>query len=260
MHKNTRSRLHYAAFYGALALALGSTAAAAAPLAVPPHEVLYRTSFKGLAVGDLKVTLSHDTTTDLWSYETHAQPTLLARLIVSPQSVEQSIFRVTPNGIAPIRYQITDGSGRADGMAALTYDEANHHVTGQVKGQTLDLPLEGLLTDPLSIRAAVLFDLNAGRAPAEYAMIDNQEIKRYVYRFIRTERINTELGNLDTVVYDSERAGAQGRGRSWRFWYAPALHQVIVRAEQHGDGHIRLLMTIHAIHWKTSGSSSGPIP
>ncbi len=259
MNKNTRSLLRIAPRI-MLGLALSSSVTHATTLPVPPHEAIYRTAFKGIGVGDLKVTLSHDATTDLWTYETRAQPTALARLFVSPQSIEQSVFRVTPNGIEPIRYHITDGSSHAEGTAELSYDETSHHVTGQVKGIALDLPFEGLLTDPLSIRAAVLFDLNAGRTPSEYAMIDNQDIKHYAYRFVRSERLNTALGNLNTVVYESDRAGAQGRGRSWRFWYAPALHQVIVRAEQRDDGHIRLLMTINTIQWKTSGSSSGPIP
>jgi hypothetical protein len=259
MNKNTRSLLRIAPRI-MLGLVLIISVSHATTLPVPPHEATYRTTFKGIGVGDLQVTLSHDATTDLWTYETRAQPNVLARLMVSPQSVEQSVFRATANGIAPIRYHITDGSSRAEGAAALSYDEANHHVTGQVKGIALDLPFEGALTDPLSIRAAVLFDLNAGRTPTEYAMIDNKEIKHYTYHFVRAERANTALGSMDTVVYESERAGAQGHGRSWRFWYAPALHHVIVRAEQRDDGHIRLLMTIHSIHWKTSNSSSGPIP
>ncbi len=243
-----------------LALTLGLHLHAASALTVLPHEATYRTSFKGIGVGDLKISLAHDATTDLWTYETHAQPTLLARLIVSPQSIEQSVFKVTAHGIEPVRYRITDGSGRETGMAALSYDWVNHRLTGQVKGSAVDLPFEGDLTDPLSIRAAVLFDLNAGRPPTEYAMIDDQHIKHYRYRAAGTARLATALGDLDTVLYDSDRTDSDGHGRSWRFWYAPALHYVIVRAEQRDAGHLRLLMTLQALHWTGNASTAGPMP
>jgi hypothetical protein len=223
-----------------------------------PYQARYGSTFKGISVGELELTLSRQGAPDTWTYETRAFPSFLASIVVNPKSLEHSVFQTTPAGIDPLEYSTTDGSSAPDNQITLHYDWARGRVTGHSKGAPIDLPLEHGTTDPLSIRAAAIVDLNMGSIPREYAMIDGQDIKHYVYQSQGTERIKTAIGDLDTVIYTSEGKGAQGRGRTWKFWYAPSLHHLLVRAEQHEDGSTRLTFMIRWVHWPDTDAATKP--
>jgi len=250
------SRRRYAAsLIAALAAAaplLGlATAAAAAPAAagLRAHEIVYRTSFKGISAGDLQLTLKPDAAPDSWLYETRAYPGLLASFVVSSQSRERSWFTVTPSGVRPQRYLLDDGTTSKRENVELSYDWTRGRVSGTVRGAALDLAIEPGMQDVMSIRAAPLVDLLAGREPGEYALLDGREIKRFVYTRTGAERLKTALGELDTVIYTSDRKGSAGGGRTWRYWYAPSLDWLPVRIEQREDGKARLAFAVRSLKW-----------
>lgn len=223
-----------------------------------PHDVVYRTSFKGLNAGDLRLTLTRDTAPDAWLYETHAAPSLLASLIVSAKSLEQSRFRVTAAGVEPRGYSLTDGSKEHSEDTTLLYDWQHGRVSGRARGEAVALELAPGTQDAMSIRAAVIVDLLAGREPKEYAMIDGRELKHYVYTRGSRARLDTALGAIDTVIFDSDRKGSDGRGRSWRYWYAPSLGWLPVRIEQREDGQTRMLLTVKSLKWLDAAAAPAP--
>lgn len=214
-----------------------------------PHEVVYRTSFKGINAGELRLRLTPDKGPDAWLYETHAAPTLLASIVISARSLEQSRFRVTARGVEPHHYSLSDGSAEHSNDTELAYDWLRGHVSGRARGETVELDVEPGTQDAMSIRAAVVVDLLAGREPHDYAMIDGRELKHYVYRRGSSARLDTALGPLDTVIFTSDRKGSDGHGRSWRYWYAPTLDWLPVRIEQREDGRTRLLFVVRSLKW-----------
>ncbi|MBS0393822.1 MAG: DUF3108 domain-containing protein [Proteobacteria bacterium] len=241
-------------------LALAGSAAAAD--ALRPHEVVYQFLFKGVSGGELELRLRPDNRPDTWIYETFAHPNFLASFFVSGDSVERGWFRVTATGVEPERYLLTDGSSKKDNGSDLTYDWARGRITGEARGEPLDLPLEPGTQDVMSIRAAVMVDLLAGREPHEYAMLDGRELKHYVYSRIGNARLKTDIGEYDTVIYESDRKGSDGRGRVWRYWYAPALSWLPLRAEQREDGKARMTLAIRSLRWRDvdAGATAGPAP
>ncbi len=244
---------------GAACLALAAVAAAADGLR--PHEVVYQFLFKGVSGGELELRLRPDTRPDTWIYETFAHPNFLASFFVSANSVERGWFKVTAAGVEPQRYLLTDGSSKKEDASDLTYDWARGRITGEARGAPLDLPLEPGTQDVMSIRAAVLVDLLAGREPHEYAMLDGRELKRYVYTRVGTARLKTDIGEYDTVIYESDRKGSDGRGRIWRYWYAPALGWLPLRAEQREDGKARMTLAVRSLHWSdvdTGAAAAAP--
>ncbi len=241
----------------AIVLALGGVAAAGAePLR--PHEIVYHFAFHGLSGGDLELILKPGTQPDRWVYETRASPSLLARLVVSAESRERSWFRVTANGVEPERYSLDDGTAKHGDNSELTYDWTRGRVTGTARGAPLDLAVEPGLQDVMSIRAAPIVDLLAGREPHEYAMLDGREIKHYLYSRAGTERIKTALGELDTVIITSDRKNSDGHGRTWRYWYAPSLGWLPVRIEQREDGQTRMLLTVKSLKWLDAAAAPAP--
>jgi len=213
------------------------------------HEIRYHFSFHGLSGGDLELRLTPGKEPNSWVYETHAFPSFLARLVVSGDSLERSWFRVTATGVEPERYELDDGTAKHADDIKLRYDYAKGRIEGTSRGAPLDLPMNPGLQDVMSIRLAPVVDLLAGREPHEYAMLDGREIKHYVYTRGRSERIKTEIGELDTVVITSDRKGSDGHGRVWRYWYAPSEGWLPVRAEQQEDGKPRMVLTVRSLKW-----------
>ena len=213
------------------------------------HQVSYRTTFKGLSAGDLQLTLKPGAEPGEWTYETRAHPSFLASFVISGNSLEHSAFVLTPSGVEPQRYQLTDGSGRREKETDLTYEPALGRVRGIVEGQPLELVIAPGTQDVMSIRAAPIADLSAGREPREYTMLDGRELKHYVYTKVGTARIATALGELDTVIYRSDRKGANGRDRYWQYWYAPSLGYLPVRIEQREDGATRMTFALRTLTW-----------
>ena len=225
------------------AVLLAFTASASAE-ELRAHEITYHTTFKGFSAGDLRLTGS-----DSWIYETRAFPSFLASLIVSPESLERSWFRVTPQGVQPKRYALTDGGHDPEHQSDLSYDWGRNRVTGKVSGKPYDAALEPSQQDVNTIRLAPVVDLLEGREPGEYPLLDGRDVKHYTYPKKGTAKLQTELGELDTVIYESERRNYDGTGRTWRYWFAPALGFLPVRIEQREDGRARLTFTVRSLKW-----------
>ncbi len=220
------------------------------------HQATFHTTFKGLSAGDLQLTLTPDTPPDSWVYETRAFPSFLASFVISPKSIERSWFRVTPTGVEPHRYQLNDGSADGDKATDFSYEQSSHRVTGIADGKPLDMSVDAGTQDVTSIRAALMVDLGAGREPHEYAMIDGRELKHYVYTRVGTARIPTALGEMDTVIFRSDRKGSNGKGRIWQYWYAPSLDWLPVRIEQREDGNTRMTFALRTLKWLPADAGS----
>ncbi len=240
-----------------LGLALAATPALGDPT-LRPHEIVYRFTFHGLSGGDLRLKLTPGAQAGEWQYETRSEPSLLARLVVSPDSFERSWFSVTPTGIRPERYLLEDGSSSHAENSDLHYDYATSHLRGTARGAPLDLALEPGLQDVMTIRLAPTVDLLAGREPGEYAMLDGRDVKHFIYTRVATEQLNTALGTLETVVITSDRKGSDGRGRTWRYWYAPSLGWLTVRAEQREGGETRLALAVRSLKWLDGRAAGTP--
>ncbi len=202
-----------------------------------------------MSAGDLQLKLSRETG-DVWRYETRPQPSLLARMVVSAQSVERGTFRLAAAGVQPLDYSLDDGTAqRGKDEASFEYDRAAGRVRGYARGGPLDLELVPGLQDPLSIRAAILHDLLRGRELGTYPMIDGRQVRNYVYRRVGTETLKTAVGSVETVVYTSAREGADARAKTWKYWYAPSLGWLPVRIHQIDKGQPRLAFEIRSVEF-----------
>ena len=241
----------------AVALAIAGAASAASADSLRAHEISYRFSFHGVGGGDLQLSLHPGSEPGTWIYETRPFPSVLARLVVSPDSRERSSFTITPTGVQPQRYVLEDGSGKKSENSDLTYDWTRGRVHGTARGAPLDLAAEPGLQDVMSIRAAPVVDLLAGREPKEYAMLDGSEIKHYVYTRVGPAKLKTALGELDTVMFTSARKGSDAHDRTWRYWYAPAYGWLPVRIEQRQDGETRLAFAVRSFKWLDAAPTAG---
>lgn len=218
------------------------TAAAVTSEAVTPepYSAVYSVSYRGFHAGLLHFDLKSGEP-GMYVYQSHAEPSLLARLVVSSKAEERSVIQIDGNGVQPLYWVMDDGkSGHEDdGVLEFAWDE--ELVSGEVEGQRVELPTEPGLQDRLSIQIEVMTALLRAREPGTIPMIDEDEIKRYSYTRAGEERIATKMGEFETVIYESTRPGSS---RLSRIWHAPVLGYIPVRAEQLRKGKLETVMEL----------------
>lgn len=227
-----------------IATLLLATAARSDAILPKPVTATYEVTYRGMRAGRLTFKLSRDEATGRYSYETTADPSLLARFVISSAAVERSVMEIGPDGVRPLEWHLEDGKSSADKDGKLQFDWTRNVASGLVEGKDIELPLEPGLQDRLSIQIDVVTSLLRGQEPGTIPLIDNNRIKRYDYVKKGTETIETQLGKLDTVLYESTR---QGSDRQSRFWMIPKMEFLAARAEQIRKGKVETVMVLQSV-------------
>ena len=219
---------------------------AQAEAAVPrPFSATYAVSYRGIGAGSITFDFAHDAATGRYIYETHASPSTLARLFVSKAAMERSVMEIDGSGTRPIDWQLDDGKSGDDGDGELHFDWSHNRVTGTVEGKPVELSAEPGTQDRSSMQIAVTTALLRGAEPGTIPLIDDNRIKRYVYTKKESASVDSALGKIDTVLYESTREG--GSSRTSRFWMAPGLEFLPVRAEQIRKGKVETVMVLQKL-------------
>lgn len=235
-----------AAAASVLCLALGffSATTQGAATALQPFTATYAVSFRGISAGSLRMTLRHDASSGQYIFETSADPSALARLFVSSDASERSVLEMTPDGMRPISWVADDGKSGDKGDGKLQFDWNTKMVTGSFEGKPVALPLEPGVLDRQSIQIGAMAALLSGKEPGTIAMVNGNSIRHYTYTRVRTETVDTKLGKLETIVYESTRPNSS---RVSRVWHAPSLEYLPVRAEQVRKGKVETVMVLTAL-------------
>jgi len=216
-----------------------------AEAAVPrPFSATYAVTYRGIGAGTITFDFARDDATGRYIYETHASPTALARLFVSKAAMERSVMEIDDAGTRPIDWRLDDGKSGKDDDGELRFDWSRNVVTGVVEGETVELATEPNIQDRSSISIAVTTALLRGVEPGTIPLVDDNRIKRYVYTKKETATVDSALGKIDTVIYESTR---EGSNRTSRFWMAPSLEFLPVRAEQIRKGKVETVMTLQKV-------------
>jgi hypothetical protein len=210
-----------------------------------PFTATYAVSYRGIGAGTISFSFTRDPATGRYVYETHPNPGALARLFISKAAVERSVMEIDDAGTRPIEWQLDDGKSSKDEDGELHFDWSGNSVTGTVKGAPVNLTAEPGTQDRSSIQIAVTTALLRGVEPGTIALIDDNRIKRYVYSKKEQATVDSALGKLDTVIYESTREG--GSSRTSRFWMAPSLEYLPVRAEQIRKGKVETVMVLQKV-------------
>jgi len=211
-----------------------------------PYVATYAVSYRGLEAGTITMQLTRDGA-NRYTYETRANPSMLARLVVGRDAVERTVVETTVDGIRPVQWHLEDGKNGKDGDGDLTFDWSANKVTGEFEGQPVDLPTQAGLQDRLSIQLAVTAALVQGREPASIAMVNGDRTREYTYTRGATAQVDTKLGKQDTIIYESTRPNSN---RVSRVWHAPGLQFLPVRAEQIRKGKVETVMQLVALERK----------
>jgi hypothetical protein len=208
-----------------------------------PFTARYAVVWRGFNAGTTDLDLAREADGQ-FVYASRANARGLFRAVFSEEITQTSWFDVNEQGVRPRRYRADDGSSKTERDISLDFDWRAGRARGTAEDKTVDVALEPGVQDAMSIQVALLFDLLRGEKPGTYRLLDKDTIKEYAYTYQGEERLKTALGEVDTVIYTSQRAGSS---RLTRTWYAPSLGYVAVRGEQMRNGKREWVMDIRTL-------------
>jgi len=197
------------------------------------YKARYQVSYRGISGGQLESGLHPGTVPNQWLYESRAYPNLLGRIAVSPDARQRSTMEVTAAGVRPLTLVFDDGSDSSAKDVRVVFDWANGRVSGSAKEKSFDFEVPRGTQDSVSVQAAMIFDLLAGREPDSYWILNGAKLQQYRYWPEGRATVVTPYGQYDTVVWASQRDGSN---RVNRVWHAPSLGFVPVQAIQYNKG------------------------
>lgn len=208
-----------------------------------PFTAVYALQWHGITAGNSTLTLT-ETGPGTFEYRSINRARGLFRLAFPDPISEQSVFTLADGHVQPLSYREDNGPGKADQNVMLQFDWKAGRVVGTQSGKPVDQPLASGTQDPLSVQIELMRDLEAGQSPTLFLLFDKDEAKQYHYTRERTERLDTSLGPLNTVVYRSDRPGSD---RVMRLWLAPSLGYMPVQAERRRRGKIEFELHIREL-------------
>ncbi len=124
------------------------------------------------------------------------------------------------------------GLGR-DRDAELTFNWEKERVINDVQGKSWAMDIRKNVQDKLSYQVQLQKDLIAGRNNLVYPIADGGEMKEYRFEIVAEERLDTPMGEVDTVKVMRSR---DDDDRVTYAWLAPKWDYLLVRLEQQEDG------------------------
>ncbi len=208
-----------------------------------PFAASYGIVWRGFNAGTTDLELTH-APDGQFVYASRANARGLFRAVFSDEITQTTWFNVSEKGVLPTRYRADDGSEDTDRDISIDFDWQAGRARGTAENKPVDVALEPGAQDAMSIQMALMSDLLKGEQPSTYRLVDKDRIKEYRYTYEGEQRLKTALGELDTVIYTSQREGSK---RLTRTWYAPSLGYVAVRGEQLRDGKREWIMEIRSL-------------
>ena len=239
-----------AAWFPLLALAVSPLATAAATECPQPFKLTFGVEWRGMNAGTSVLELTRHSATE-WTYKSSNTARGLFRIALPDTITQVSRFKIENGAVVPLTYVGDDGSSDTSKDVSLKFDWDARKVTGTAENKPVDQPLTPGVQDGLSVQIALMCALVSGNVPASFRLIDKDEVKEYQYTREGDAKLDTAVGKLDTVIYRSQKAGSS---RATRFWIAPSLGYLPVRAEQAKRDKRELQLTIRAVE-RPNGSA-----
>jgi hypothetical protein len=215
-------------------------AAAVDDAGIAPFIAHYQADWKGISVGTSDIQLTRGVEPGQYMYKWTITARGIFRIAYHDDLVQTSWLSITGDHVRPHKYYGKEGSSTVE----LEFDWQNMRATGLSETKPVDLKLTEGTQDVMSIQVEVMLDLMRGNLPKTFQIIDKDQLKEFNYTQEGSAKIRTEIGEIDTVIVTSQRAG---NNRILRMWFAPSLGFVPVQAERSRDGKVEIAMRIKSV-------------
>jgi Protein of unknown function (DUF3108) len=222
------------------AVAWPADARADEPPAIAPFSAHYSADWKSMNVGTSDLDLKQNAADGTYEYTWRITARGVFRIVYSDDVIQKSWFSVNADHVRPEKYRAEQGGS----TVSIDFDWSGGRARGESEKKPVDLKLTDGIQDVMSIQIEVMLDLKSGNLPKAFKIVDKDEIKDFLYTLEGPARLRTPLGELDTVVVASQRAG---NNRVLKMWFAPSLGYIPVQAERSRDGKLEFAMRIKTL-------------
>ena len=212
---------------GLAALAL-SLQVLAEPL-LTPHTAEYKVKISVLS-GQLNTELRR--TANGYIARHVIRPTGLSRIITRGTMDVTSEFDSWADGIKPVRYQAID-TIRDEPDVDLRFDWSTNEAIGTVGDENVQLQLDGIAYDSVSIQYELMHDLLTGNPSEQYTLFDVDKMRVANVSIIGEKEVNTKAGKFVAVGVQHQK---EGSSRTTTLWCVEELDYLPVIIEQHREG------------------------
>ena len=222
------------------AMAWSGSARADQPPVIAPFSAHYSADWKSISVGTSDLDLKQNAADGTYEYTWRITARGVFRIVYNDDVVQKSWFSVTGGHARPEKYRAQQGGS----TVSIDFDWNGGRARGESEKKPVDLQLSDGIQDVMSIQIEVMLDLRNGNLPKAFKIVDKDEIKDFLYTLEGPARLRTPLGELDTLVVASLRAG---NNRVLKMWFAPSLGYIPVQAERSRDGKLEFAMRIKTL-------------
>lgn len=228
--------MSFARFFCVLVwLLLATTASASSELV--PHSAEYKVKISVVS-GRLNTQLRR---TEAGYVANHViRPTGLSKMITRGKMDVTSEFSSQRDGVAPIRFQSVD-TIRKDPDVDLSFDWDTNKVTGTVGPDSIELQLDGISYDSVSLQYELMHDLLNGNSNEQYVMFDIDKLRFVNITKVGSKQVKTKAGQFEAVGIRHQK---EGSSRVTTMWCVEELGYLPVVIEQHRKGKLNFQATL----------------
>lgn len=165
------------------------------------------------------------------------EPTGLAALLTSGNIEESSQFSTGDSGVRPLIYSSSDTLSSDNTFMHFGFDWGAKKVTGTVNDEVYEYSLDQEVHDRVSIQYELMHNLMTGSPGKQYALLDDDELKKITITTIGEKRIRVPLGSFEAIGIQHQTERSK---RITTLWCARELNYLPVLIEQSRKGKVRV--------------------
>ena len=219
--------------------------ASAPALAMPPPHTAF---YEAVAYGNtLKTRSTVSYEPGLVRMSLDARVVGFLRLLGRFEMSRESILSNGPEGLKLLESHHSETQPRRSREVHTRLDWEANIAQGTQNGKPFEIEVQDGTLDYLSVLLLLMQELRNGNVETResVALVERHRLRTYTLIREGNERLQTDLGRLDTVKITRRD---EERGIALSAWFAPELHYIPVRFDYEADGRVYALR-ITGVEW-----------
>lgn len=204
-----------------------------------PFEASYKIFKKGTEVAELHRSLSRSDNGE-FNYRSETNSTGLLSVFYKLHILEESHWQLQDQLLQPLDYSYKRIKKKKERHKETVFDWSKNQAYSVDNGKKLTLDLKPGMTDKLLYQIDIMRNLEMGRHPTTYTVVDGVKIKTYHFDSLGEESLDTPIGQFNTVKLVRQNAGEKEKSI---LWCAKKLHYLPIKVEiTDEDGSVTTVM------------------
>lgn len=217
-------------------------------------EANYKVSKSILTIGHMEVTLQRDKKGNP-VYGSVTEAGGLVSIFRRDRITEQSNIELTPGGFRPTRFVHIHKGSKKNRDEDIRFDWAKYEASNSISGKEWKQKIHDGVVDNLTIQLSLMSDLQEGKKPLEYTVVDKGELKSFRFEIVGRETVEVPAGKFETIKLKRTRKDSR---RITYMWTAPSLHYLPVKLQHVEPDSSNFVMELQSLAGKITRGKKYP--